>query len=103
MQNSNNIKFLAALGLMPFAVIIHGYVLSQLWKLFIVPVFSLPLITAIEAAGIIFVIGFIFMKIDWENKMDEISTQEFISKWISHSLITPFIMLGFGYIISMFM
>ena len=88
---------------LPFGVLIHGYVLMKLWALFISTKFNVPEISVIEAAGITLVLDFLLMKIDWSNYVDEVDFQEYLTKTVSHLLITPFIILGVGYIINAFM
>jgi hypothetical protein len=93
------------LGLLtlPFGVVIHGYVLMKLWAMFISTKFSIPELSVLEAAGIMLVIDFIIMKIDWSNYADEIEFQEYVTKTVAHIFLTPFVILVMGCILKAFM
>ena len=88
---------------LPFGVLIHGYVLMKLWLLFISTKFNIPEISVLEAAGIMLVVDFLLMKIDWSKYEEETDFLEYVSKTVAHLFVTPFILLGVGYIIHAFM
>lgn len=47
---------LATFIALPFASVFNGYVLSVLWRWFIVPVFHLPVLSIVQAIGISMVV-----------------------------------------------
>lgn len=96
-------KFVLGLVSLPFAVIVHGFVLVKLWDMFISTTFNLSEITIIQAIGLSLVIDFIFLKIDWAAYADKVDFSTYLSKFIAYSFVTPFVVLGFGYIINLFM
>lgn len=91
-----------SLILAPFSVAIHGFVLAKLWGMFMTTI-GLPGINFIQAAGIMLVIDFILMKIDWDDKFENSDYDKFVSKVVAHALLTPFVVLGLGYILSKFL
>lgn len=100
----NGKRFLIGLVFAPIGAIVHGFVLSKLWSWFVTSTFtSLPELTTIQAIGIMFVIDFIFFKIDWEDYANKVELQDFANKFISHTTLVPFVLLGFGWIIKLFM
>lgn len=103
MKNKAGEKLLLTLFLVPFGVVIHGFVLSKLWELFIVSTFNINSISVMQAAGLMLVIDFILMKIEWANHAEEADYHEYITKMISHQLVSPFVILGIGYILNMFL
>lgn len=80
--------------------ILHGWILSLLWKWFFVPIFALPELRLIEAIGIMIVIGFIRHRAVWSREEDR---QAIALHGVIDSLIAPFIFLAFGWIVRSFM
>lgn len=103
MNRNKGEKLLISILLIPFVIVIHGFVLSILWDLFIVSTFRIASISVIQAAGVMFVIDFILLKIDWKDEALNTPMREFAIKWIAHSLVAPFVILGMGYILAMFL
>lgn len=95
-------SFLVLLVISP---IISGFVLSILWKWFMVSTFAIPLITIPQAIGISYVAkmatGTIYLKENVETK--DKGMTEIILIGIGQSLISPFVLLGMGYIVTLFL
>ncbi|MFS1518600.1 hypothetical protein V1503_19365 [Bacillus sp. SCS-151] len=102
MKGNEGSKLLLSLSIMPFTLLIHGFVLSLLWEWFIVSAFSVPSISIIEAVGVMLVVDFILLKIDWKEEAMEVPMEEFIYKLVAHSIVMPFWGLGIGYILTLF-
>jgi hypothetical protein len=95
-------KFILSMALFPFSVVIHGLVLVKLWEMFVSATFDIASISIAQAAGLMLVIEFIILKVEWSPYMDETDFKEFTEKYVAHALITPFAILFLGYIINMF-
>lgn len=103
-MNSNvGLKIGVSASIMPISIIINGFVLMKIWEMFIVTTLGLPPLTIVSAAGLTLVINFIFSKIDWDEKMEKAELSEFFNKIIAHNIVTPFLILLLGYILSLFL
>jgi len=78
--------------------ILHGWILSLLWKWFFVPTFGLPGLRLVEAIGISIVIGFFLFRSDHREEKKEKLMQN-----TANSFFTPFVFLGIGWIVQLFM
>jgi hypothetical protein len=79
--------------------LIGGYVLAKMWLWFIVP-FGAPEIEIAHAIGISLLAGLFTSSSSSDDKYE--STAEVVTKLIA-TLIAPFILLGFGWIVVQFM
>lgn len=79
--------------------VIHGWALSVLWSWFIVPIFSLPLLTIPQSIGVACVVA-LFKSIPSSNK-DE-TTGEKVGKIVG-GLIAPLFAVAFGWIVKGFL
>ena len=88
--------------LVVLSYLINGYVLSMLWKWFIVTTFHLPVLNIPEAIGIAVVVGFLTKQITSSGDSKEKSKSE---KWtniiglIIGIFVGPFITLLIGWIV----
>src|SRR5688572_29285692 len=84
------------------SAVLNGLALSVMWGWFIVPTFSLPQITIVQAIGIGMVVGFLtHQDIDCEPKKED--TNEKLSKAVAHVILRPLMALLFGGILHTFM
>lgn len=98
-----------ALGLVTaFAVFIvisallNGYVLSVFWGWFIVPVFDVPSITALQAYGLMLVVGLLKGHTPASDDSKK-STADKLGELITVSVFLPLFCLLFGYVVHLFM
>lgn len=103
MNNNVGLKIGVSALMIPISIIIHGFVLMKIWGMFIVTTLGLPPLTIVSAAGLTLVIKFIFSKIDWDEKMEKAELSEFFNKVIAHNIISPFLILLVGYVLSLFL
>ncbi|MBA7601153.1 hypothetical protein ES703_08220 [subsurface metagenome] len=80
------------------AIILHGWVLSLLWRWFFVPTFGLPVLRLVEAIGIALVVRFLIY-VHPEHAL----TDEKLVEYTIAAYTFPLIMLGFGWIVRSFM
>jgi hypothetical protein len=100
----NGKKFFIGLVFFPIGLVVHGFVLTKLWSWFITSTFTtLPVLTTIQAIGLMFVIDFIFLRIDWAGYAEDTDFNTWVTKFISHTAVTPFFLLGIAWIINLFM
>lgn len=85
-------------------VVLKGWVLTIFWVWFIIPAFKLDYTISIASAiSFMFLISFI-QPIDFNKKLDTSKTpikSDYVGV-IAGSIIIPFIYLGIGYIIKLF-
>jgi hypothetical protein len=74
-----------------------GYVLTVLWKWFVVPAFGLPLINIPTAIGICSIMTFLTMR--HKTGQDERDLSERVSEALILSMISPAIFLFGGWIV----
>lgn len=100
MTEDKMIVVLGCVGLLAVALVatvLHGWALALLWAWFVVPVFGLPTLTYLQAIGLALVFSmFVTTKRSSETKQDT---------WEGAvaSLLTPFLVVGMGWILTMFM
>lgn len=91
-------RFLITFLLLVFSVVCHGWVFSILWSWFVVPTFGLPALSVANAIGIRFMARTLS-----SLKLKDDSKKEKFSDWCLTTIMYPFVILGFGYIIHSFM
>jgi hypothetical protein len=79
-------------GIVAFMAILKGFVLCQLWVWFIVPLFSLPVISLPNAIGIALV---------FDMLKDGVAKKDVKINWWA-TILSPLIILLTGYIVKMF-
>jgi len=96
------------LGLVLFAVlsvvvgsIMNGWAISVLWRWFIVGVFGLPLLSIPQAIGFALVIRVLTHQS--KPKEPEKSTIELVVEIIATGILSPLMVVGLGYIVSLFL
>ena len=84
------------------STIVGGYVFLQMWMWFILPVFKLPNLSMIDAIGLSFFVD--YLKNNYNKKSDE--TEKDISKIALKGILTTIIwsviILGLGYLLTLF-
>jgi len=83
------------------SVILYGWVFSILWSWFIVPLFSLPVLSVPEAIGIAMIIKMITYQYQ-DPSIGNKSIIELIGNLIGIAIIAPFIILFTGWIVTLF-
>jgi hypothetical protein len=107
-MNKSGDTFLSCLGaiglviiLVPLSIIMHGWVLSIMWRWFMVPLFGLPVLTIPYAIGISAVVA-LFKGNSTTNKDDnKTATAKFLEA-LFVAFVAPLISLGFGWIVLQF-
>lgn len=88
-------------ALIALSAILNGWVLSILWKWFMVPTLGLPDISLASAIGIALVISYLtYQPVDCEPKERE--TGEKVV-YLGMLVLRPFFVLFFGWIVHLFM
>ncbi len=85
---------ICALVLVP---VLRGFVLTLLWKWFVVPVFHVPLLRIPEALGVALIITFLTY-----GERKESPPKEFSSRMV-FTAISALVVLGLGYIYKLFL
>jgi hypothetical protein len=104
-EKSCLIVALAAIALpviVVFSSVVNGFVLTILWKWFVIPVFSLPALNIPQAIGISMVIAFLTHQ-RVKNKDDN---KEVFELWLSlffYSVFYPLLVLGISWIVQLFL
>lgn len=88
--------FLYVLG----SALIHGWVLTYLWKWFVIPFFGLPILPITYAMGLALIVSLLTTNSNLAYIKDEFKIKKGIQ--IFASLSTPLITLFFGWIIQMY-
>jgi hypothetical protein len=108
-MKKNNIGTLGCLGIVFVALIVtiggsivNGYVLSVLWGWFVVPLFQAPQLSIPYAIGISFIIKMLSgeRQSNTNNKDKDMTT--LISESLSFTFVVPFMILLFGWIVTLF-
>lgn len=86
---------------MVITTLIGGFVFQTLWGWFIVPTFTMQPMTLIQAIGISCFISYIKMNLGKKN--DDEFSMEFVLKVLVMSVVMALLILGFGWIITLFM
>lgn len=94
-------KVCFTLTTMVITTLISGFVFQTLWGWFIVPTFTMQPMTLIQAIGISFFISYIKRNLDKEN--DDEFSMEFVVKGLVISVVMALLILGLGWIITLFM
>jgi len=107
-MKKNDMTVLGCLGIMalfviviPASIIMNGWVLSIMWKWFVVPLFHLPELTIAYAVGISMVIS-LFKDKSSVTQNNEKSLSEKIISAFTYAFIVPLLSLGFGWIVLQF-
>ena len=82
--------------------VLNGFVLTILWKWFMIPVFSLPAINVPQAIGISMLISFLTHQQNGNKKEDK----EQFELWVSllfNALLNPLLVLGIAWIVQLFL
>jgi len=72
------------------SAIFHGYVLSMLWKWFVVPTFGMPQLGIVPAIGLVLLADYLI-----SNEKNKVA--------IAFGLVRPAFILVLGYIVHLFM
>ena len=97
------------LGLIVFSIllvisaVITGFVLSVLWRWFIIPIFSLPPLSIPQATGIAIIVEFLTTYQDQRQGEDDKGLTEKIIKSLFYAICYPMIILGLGWVIQLFL
>jgi len=96
-------EIFAVLGVIVMAVVgigvfslWNGYVLTVLWRWFMVPVFNLPILSLPVAIGISLVIGLLTQQ--YQSIPEDDRFKPFV-----YSILVPFVALAMGWIVHLFM
>lgn len=88
-----------------FSSIYEGYVLSMLWRWFVVPTFGVSQLPIVPAIGIVLMMGYLTHQIyDFkkEEKEEENLTVQTVKR-ITVTILKPTLALVFGWIVHLFM
>jgi multisubunit Na+/H+ antiporter MnhB subunit len=87
-----------------FPIFINGFVLEILWGWFAVPIFGLPQLAFIPACGIVVLINQAFKPVKaHHNKEEAEETTSEVFASILNLIITPSLLLFYGWILHYFM
>ena len=89
--------------LIALSSIYHGFVLTKLWGWFVVPTFSLPLLSLPAAIGLSLIIGFMAKNHDLKRDDESNSLGKLMLKATLKAAAVPSNSLLFGYIVSRYM
>lgn len=89
-------------GIAAISWLLRGYVLSVLWRWFMVPILGLPALSVPQAIGIALVVGMLTHQSHHypENKNEKTSTKVV---WVLEPFIAPFATLLVGWIVRQYM
>ncbi len=82
--------------LLALTVTYSGYALSVLWGWFIVPIFSLPVLSIPAAIGLALIVNYLTQ--DWKQNESDSSGNDALLKLAAVGFIKPTFALFFGYI-----
>ena len=77
-----------------------GYVLTILWSWFVVPTFELPSLAIAPAIGLSLLVSFLTHQSDASRDQKDAGA---FSRAFAHSLLTPLVVLGVGWVVHQFM
>jgi multisubunit Na+/H+ antiporter MnhB subunit len=63
-------KFCLFVLAMIISIIVSGFAFCKLWLWFVVPIFGLPVLTLVQAAGIINIVGYITYRKEQKDERD---------------------------------
>ena len=90
------LKFFSAIGILLYAMTCDGFVFSVMWKWFVVPL-GMPSLTLVNAIGCILMVRFFFR---FKNNSGNKNT---LSESVVTILVKPWIFLGLGWLVTLFM
>jgi hypothetical protein len=82
-------------------MLLEGFILSQLWVWFIVPVFSLPVLSVGQSVGIMVVVGMITTQITYNVKAEGSLTSQVFERALNSVFMRLWIW-GVGYVVYCF-
>jgi len=88
---------LGLVGVIAVLAVLNGWVVSVLWGWFIVPLFSLPTLSIVQAIGLGMVVSYMTQPINFDQEEGELT-----KKILTIFLRPPFV-VGIGYIVLQFM
>ena len=80
---------------------LHGFTIRTMWIWFVEPTYQIPAPTIVNAAGIAMLVSFMTIKIDRYDRDDRDQMSQAAYKSII-SIVLPFFLLGFGWIVHLF-
>jgi hypothetical protein len=92
-------KFSLGTLLLVLSVLLEGFVFMKLWSWFISPTFGVDPITQVQSIGVILVYSYIKTK---SPKTEDFTFEKFLGK-IAEVILLGLMILGIGYIVSLFM
>ena len=96
-------KICFTLLLLVVEALIGGYVFQTLWGWFITPTFSMEKLTLIESITIMFFINYLKMNtLKNKKEQEEYTTEKALSMLLTF-ILTALIVLGLGWILTLFM
>lgn len=99
-------KFAAFIGFVAFIIvsaIFGGWVLTILWKWFIVSTFNAPALGIAQGIGLSLTIGFLTNKYKPTESQSKKSFSENLTEGLIGAVIQPSLVLLFGWIVKMFL
>lgn len=99
---TNFMKFIAKTLLGLIATSSSAFTFSLFWKWFVVPVFSLPVLTFLQSLGLLCFSGFIVMPIMWYITERDLPKEQREWQLIGNIILTLFMLLN-GFLISLFL
>lgn len=94
--------FAFAIGITIVGAILQGWVLSILWRWFVVSTFGLPPIETVQAIGLSMTLSFL-IKSSVDVKREDESTESWATRMMGLYIVGPFVALGLGYIVTLFL
>lgn len=89
--------------LLIYSVFVSGFVISSLWAWFVVPLFDVPALTLLQAAGLGLLVMYMSNPPKWDKKLscEEQDTKHTVAQ-LAGVLLQPWFTLLVGYIIHVF-
>ncbi len=78
--------------------LMNGWALSILWKWFVIPIFTLPSLSIIQAIGVSMVVGILTSHSSTIDSSKEWT--EIINTYIGRAIVYPIMVVGIGWIVS---
>lgn len=94
------ILLFATISAMVVGATLNGYVISIIWGWFIVPKFGLPSLTIAEAVSVVLVVRAIANQVS--KTSNTANFEDWLSDFIAYSIVGPFMILGFAWIVLLF-